>query len=99
MQQVHHSVIMLQYPVNGIRQTIKQERGRTQAKWKASVNVEMLVPLNTQKVPILWVDWNQSECILEVDFTKKCIGTKFVNDTVCIVYSAVRKKNLDLYNH
>lgn len=89
MQQVDHSVVMLQYPVNGIRQAIKQERSRAQAKWKAGVDIEMLAPLNTQKVPILRADWDQSECILEVDFAKKCIGTKLVDDTVCIVYSAV----------
>ena len=51
MQKVHYSVIMLQYPVNGIGKTIKQERDRAKAKWQASVNIETLAPLDTQKVP------------------------------------------------
>ena len=55
----------------------------------ASVHIETLAPLDTKKVPVLWADWDQSECVLEIDFAKKCIVTKFVNNTVWIIYGAV----------
>ena len=35
------------------------------------------------------LDWNQSECIFEINFTKKHTATKSVNNTVCIINSAV----------
>ena len=68
---------------------IKQIRAKHEPNGRQALTyVEMLASLNTQKVPIFLADRNQSECILEVDFAKKCIETKFVSNIVCVVYSA-----------
>ena len=51
MSHVCHFVIVLQYPVNYIRQTVGQEGSRTQAKWEEVI--EILAPLNFNPLNVL----------------------------------------------
>ena len=60
--------------------------GAPQPKWKAAVDKDLVVPLNTQEVMVLRVDWYDAVSILQIHLNQLCSLAQVLYDRDCIVH-------------
>ena len=58
---VGHIIVSFQYPLEGIRKLNEKVWGRLQAEGEAWVDIVVVLPINTQKFPILLSHWYHPE--------------------------------------
>ena len=70
------AIVVFKNPFQGIRNLVKKERGTAKPKRKVKVYVVMRLPVYTQKVPVLGVDWHQAKGRFQVRFGHKTPRTQ-----------------------